>query len=146
MMGHGLKNTNRGEAIAKNTLRVRNLESNTNEKLADMTKRLRALTEIIEEMSDFVDQAKKVMVSFGVRLDLVERPWWEKAWDWVAGGWRFVVTKRVGFVDGVTVEEVDEPEEGVVVIDSLPRDDAPIEEQDDDDETPVDGVPGAGGL
>ncbi len=75
MVGHGQKNTNRGQAINRNAARIKKLA----EKLAELGKLIKKVK--IEAKSD-LDEISVVMDEWFTeteeRLRLLERPWWKK--------------------------------------------------------------------
>lgn len=84
-MGHGIKTTNRGVAIQKNSARVEMLAKKLEElaKLTaksngDIAEQVEGIVEEMEEMEgDFAEQIRDLKE----RLDLLERPIWRKIMD-----------------------------------------------------------------
>lgn len=77
-MGHGQKNANRGEAIARNAARIGKLKSEVNEKMKFATKKATALGERLDALEKFKGEAQSIILGLNARVRLLERPWWKR--------------------------------------------------------------------
>ena len=74
-MGHGRKNANRGEAISRNTQRIRKL-AEKHKALGEIVKDVRR--ELKDEIEEVVVVMNEYFEEIEERLRLLERPWWKK--------------------------------------------------------------------
>ena len=75
MVGHGQKNTNRGQAINRNAARIKKLAEKL-EDLGKIVKKVKAeATKNLDEVSAVMDEW---FTETEERLRLLERPWWKR--------------------------------------------------------------------
>ena len=75
MVGHGQKNTNRGQAINRNAARIKKLAEKLGE-LGEIVKKVKTgATKDLDEISVMVDEW---FTETEERLRLLERPWWKR--------------------------------------------------------------------
>jgi len=81
-MGHGQKNTNRGEAINRNAARIERLAKKIAEIKKEMTKDFEDLGEEVMDIdvrtAHKLSKVMSAVVTHEIRLRGLERPWWKK--------------------------------------------------------------------
>jgi len=134
-MGHNMKTTNRGEAIARNSVRIKELKVEATEKFTELdeamkqaTRKMIAFGERLDELEEFEEQEKRLVVNLDERLLTIEvklLPWWRKMrayWrsnlHWVARLWASrpaAETVEEEKDEGCTAEEMSMPRKGRVL-------------------------------